>query len=149
MANTFTQIYIHFVFSVKSRQPFILPSFKEELHKYITGIIKKRNCVLLAINSMSDHIHLFIAIIPDISISSLMREVKAISSKFINEKKYIPYRFEWQEGYGAFSYSHSQKENVIKYILNQEEHHKKRDFKEEYLEMLKLFNITYEEKYVF
>jgi putative transposase len=79
----------------------------------------------------------------------LMREVKAISSKFINEKKYIPYRFEWQEGYGAFSYSHSQKENVIKYILNQEEHHKKRDFKEEYLEMLKLFNITYEEKYVF
>jgi putative transposase len=94
MANTYTQIYIHFVFSVKSRQQYIKQNFKEELHKYITGIIKKRNCLLLAINSMPDHIHMFIAIKPHISISELMREVKAISSKFINEKKLIPFRFE-------------------------------------------------------
>ena len=125
MANTYTQIHIQFVFAVKYRDGLIHSSFKEELYQYISGIIKANNQKLLAINGMSDHIHILIGMRPTQSISELMQIIKANSSKWINEKKFLKVRFEWQEGYGAFSYSKSHVQNVIKYIQNQEERHKK------------------------
>ena len=149
MANTYTQIYIHFVFAVKGRLNLIPKRHKEELHKYITGIISNRNQKLLAINCMPDHTHIFIGLKPNICPSDLMRDIKSISSKFIKEKKWVKGRFEWQEGFGGFSYSHSQLTNVIQYINKQEEHHKKKSFKEEYFEFLKKFNVDFDEKYLF
>jgi len=122
---------------------------KDELQKYITGIIQNRKHKLLAINNMPDHIHIFIGLHPTMALSDLVRDIKAISSKFISEKKWIRGKFEWQKGYGAFSYSHSHIDNVVKYIKNQEEHHKKRTFKEEYMELLEKFEIEYDEKYLF
>jgi REP element-mobilizing transposase RayT len=149
MANTFTQLYIHIVFSVKNRMSLIKPAQKELIHKYISGIIKNKNNKLLAINSMPDHLHIFVGLNPDISISSLVGEIKRCSSIFINNEKFLKNRFQWQEGYGAFSYSSSQIGNVIKYINEQEKHHRKKSFKEEYLEILKKFNIKYDLKYIF
>ena len=146
MANTYTQLYIHLVFAVKSRDSLIRPEHKEELHKYITGIVKNDECKMLAINSMPDHIHILIGLHPKIALADLIRDIKANSSSFVKEKG-VP--FGWQEGYGAFSCSESQKQNVIEYIRNQEEHHKKRSFREEYIEFLKSYNIPYEERYVF
>jgi REP element-mobilizing transposase RayT len=149
MANTYSQIYIHVVFTVKGRANLIRKDFKDELHKYIAGIIRNEEQKLLAIGGVSDHIHIFIGLKPDQKISDLVRIIKANSSKFINEKKYVKGKFNWQEGYGAFSYAQSQKDTVIKYIMNQEKHHIKKSFKEEYTELLKRFEIESSEKYLF
>jgi REP element-mobilizing transposase RayT len=149
MANTYTQIYIHAVFAVQGRQNLIRKENKEELHKYITGIIRNKGQKLIAINSMPDHVHLFIGMKPNMALSDLIRDVKNNSSNFINEKKWIRGKFNWQKGFGAFSYGHSQIDAVVKYILNQEKHHAHQTFKEEYLEMLKKFNVEYDEKYLF
>jgi putative transposase len=149
MANTFTQLYVHIVFSVKGRENKLLPENKEILHKYITAIVQKRKIKMMAINSMPDHIHIFLSLRPDISVSEIVRDIKHSSSNFINDKKWLLRKFNWQEGYGAFSYSQSQIDNVVKYILNQEKNHHKKTFKEEYLELLKLFKIDFNDKYVF
>ena len=149
MANTYSQIYTHIVFAVKGRQNLINPNIREELHKYITGIITNRDQKLLSIFCMPDHTHLLIGLKPSISISDLVRDIKAGSSKFINDTKLIKGKFSWQEGFGVFSYSRSQIDTVIKYIQNQEKHHHKKSFKEEYLEFLKKFEIEYDEKYLF
>ncbi|MBZ0202998.1 MAG: IS200/IS605 family transposase [Ignavibacteria bacterium] len=149
MANTYSQIYIQFVFAVKGRQYLVRKDIKAEIHKYITGIVKNKEQKLLAINCMPDHTHLFIGMNPDIHISNLVRDIKANSSRFINDKKLIKGKFSWQEGFGAFSYSHSHLDRVVKYVLNQEDHHKKRTFKEEYIDLLEKFNIEYNPKYVF
>ncbi len=148
-AGTFSQIYIQVVFAVKGRQSLIKPSWEEELYKYITGIVQNKGQKMLAINGVSDHIHLFIGMKPACRLSDLVREIKKSSNKFINEKKFTGFKFEWQEGYGAFSYSHSALDNVITYINNQKEHHRKKTFKEEYLEFLKKFNIEYKTEYLF
>jgi REP element-mobilizing transposase RayT len=149
MANTYTQIHLQFVFAVKYRNGLIHASFKEELYKYISGIIKENNHKLLAINGMPDHLHIFIGMRPSQSISDLLQDIKGSSSKWINEKKFLKVKFEWQEGYGAFSYSKSHVNNVIRYIQNQENHHKKESFRDEYLNFLKVFEIEYDERYIF
>lgn len=149
MANTYTQIHIHFVFAVKFRDGIIQSKWKEDLYKYMTGIIQNNNHKLLAINGMPDHIHILIGLRPAQSISDLMKEVKQSSSKWINQNKLTNGHFEWQEGYGAFSYSKSQINQVINYIQNQELHHKKKTFKEEYLDFLVKFEVEYEEKFIF
>ena len=149
MANTFSQIYIQLVFAVRQRENLIPQKHKEELHKYITGIITKRDQKLLTINCMPDHTHIFIGMKPTCYLPDLVRDIKSVSSGFIKSKKKILTNFSWQEGYGAFSYSHSQLTNVIKYINNQEQHHKKRTFKEEYLELLRKFEVDYDEQYLF
>ena len=149
MANTFTQIYVQIVFVVQGRQNLIKNEHKEELHKYITGVIKKKNQKLIAINCMPDHTHIFIGLKPNMALSDLVRDIKNNSSTFINKKKWIPGKFKWQRGFGAFSYSHSQIDKVIKYIKNQEQHHAHKSFREEYLEFLKKFSIEFDEKYVF
>ncbi len=149
MANSYLKVYIQFVFSVKNRYSLINVNYKEKLHKYITGIVKKYDCKLLIINSVPDHIHLLTTLSSKIAIADLMKEVKGGSSKFINENNFCKTKFAWQDGYGAFSYSESQVPDVIKYIENQEKHHKKKTFQEEYLEFLKRFNIPYDKKYVF
>jgi putative transposase len=149
MPNTYSQIYIQIVFAVQGRQNLIPNQKREELQKYLTGIIQKREQILLSIYSMPDHTHLLVGLKPNISISDLVRDIKAGSSKFINDNHWVKGKFNWQEGFGAFSYSKSQIDNVIKYILNQTEHHKKKTFKEEYIEFLKKFAIEYDEKYLF
>ena len=149
MANTYTQLYIHIVFAVKGRQSLISANWKEEIYKYITGIITNKGQKLIAINGMPDHIHILIGLKPDKSISDLVREIKSNSSKFINDRKWINGKFEWQTGFGAFSYSHSQLTNVINYIQRQEEHHKTKTFKEEYIEFLNSFNIEFKDEYLF
>lgn len=149
MANTYTQIHIHFVFAVKYRDGIISLSWKNELFKYITGIVKNNKHKMICMNGMSDHIHILIGMRPTQSISDLMQDIKGSSSKWINEKKFIKGKFEWQEGYGAFSYSKSQIKDVCNYIENQEQHHKKKSFKEEYLDFLQKFEIDFEEKYIF
>jgi len=149
MANTYSQVYLQFVFAVKGRQSLINPKNNEELQKYITGIVQNRKQKMLAINNMPGHLHLFVGFGTTMSMADFMEEVKAISSKFINEKGWVKGKFEWQRGYGVFSYSRSQIDNVIKYIINQQEHHKKKTFKEEYLEFLKKFEVEYDERYLF
>ncbi|MCK5822486.1 MAG: IS200/IS605 family transposase [Bacteroidales bacterium] len=149
MANTYTQIYIQIIFAVKGRLRLIPQNNKEELQKYITGIITNRKQKLLAINCMPDHTHVFVGVKPNICISDLVRDIKSGSSKFINEKQWIRSKFEWQEGFGAFSYAHSQLTSVINYINNQEQHHRKKTFREEYFEFLEKFKIDYNDKYLF
>ena len=149
MANTYTQIHIQCVFAVKFRLSLIEKEWKERLHQYMTGIVQNYGHKVLAINSMPDHLHLFIGFRPNQSISDLMRIVKSESSQWINEQQLSRGNFKWQEGYGAFSYSRSHVDAVIKYVLNQEEHHKKRTFWEEYEEFLKQFEIDYDGQYVF
>ncbi len=149
MANTYTQLYIQIVFTVKGRQNLLPKQHREELHKYITGIISNRNQKLLSIFAMPDHIHLLVGIKPDITISDLVRDIKAGSSKFITNNNWVRGKFHWQEGFGAFSYSRSQIDKVIDYILNQEKHHKIKSFKEEYMEILDKFEIAYNDKYLF
>jgi len=149
MPNTYTQIHIHFVFAVKFRHGLINENFKISLYKYITGIIKNNDHKLLAIGGMPDHIHILIGFRATQSISNLMKDVKQSSSKWINENKFANGHFQWQEGFGAFSYSKSQISDVIKYIENQEIHHQKKTFREEYLEILKNFDVEYDEKYIF
>ena len=149
MANTYTQIYLQFVFCPLGRENIIPKRHKEELHKYTTGIIQNRNHKLLAVNFMPDHVHIFIGYNPAQPIPDLLRDIKANTSKFINEKKWLPGKFQWQAGYGAFSYSRSQIDKVVQYINNQEKHHKRKTFKDEYLALLKKFDITYDEQYLF
>ncbi len=149
MANTFSQITIHLIFAVRNRESQISDSFQEMLHKYIAGIIKNQKQKLLIINSMPDHIHILIGMSPSICLSDLVREIKSESSRFINENKLSRFKFFWQEGYGAFSYSRSQRENVINYILNQKVHHKKKTFKEEYIEFLKKFEVEFNKDFLF
>ena len=149
MANTYTQLYIQFVFAVKYREAMLLTSFKTELHQYIGGIINHNKHKLLAINGMPDHLHVLISMKQSQSMSELMQDIKGSSSKWINEKKFLNVKFEWQEGYGAFSYSKSHVDAVIKYISNQEQHHKTKTFQEEYLDFLKAFEIDFDERYVF
>ena len=149
MPNTYTQIHIHFVFAVKYRDGVIHSSWKDELYKYITGIVQNNKHKLLIINGMPDHVHILIGLRPSQSISDLLQDIKGSSSKWINEKKFIKARFEWQEGYGAFSYSKSQIKTVTEYIENQELHHQKKTFREEYLEILQKFEVDYDEKYIF
>jgi len=149
MSNTYTQIHIQAIFAVKKRTGLIQKEWKGELYKYITGIIQKNNHKLLAINGVSDHIHIFFGMRPVQSLSDLMQDVKGSSSKWINEKQLIKDRFEWQEGYGAFSYSKSQVSKVIAYIESQEEHHRKMTFLEEYRDFLQKFEVDYDERYIF
>ena len=149
MANTFSQIYIQTVFAVNGRMSLIRPDFKEELYKYITGIIKNQGQKLISINGVSDHVHILIGLRPGMALADLVQEIKVDSSNFINKNKWVRGKFSWQEGYGAFSYGHSQLDRVIRYIQDQERHHQKRTFKSEYLALLKKFEIEFEEKYVF
>lgn len=149
MANTYTQIHIHFIFAVKDRDTVIHPNWKQKLYSYIAGIIQNNDHKLLAINGMSDHIHILIGIRPSQSISDLIKDIKANSSKWINSNKYVKGKFEWQEGYGAFSYSKSQISNVITYIENQEKRHQSKSFKDEYQEFLEKFDIEYNDNYIF
>jgi REP element-mobilizing transposase RayT len=149
MANTYSQIYIQIVFAVKARQNFIKETFREELQKYMTGIITNKKQKLYAIYCMPDHTHILVSIKPDVSISDLVRDIKANSSSFIKEKNLVSNSFSWQEGFGAFSYSKSQAPVLVKYILNQPEHHRKKTFQQEYLDFLTQFEIEYNEKYLF
>ena len=149
MPNTYTQIYIHIVFAVKGRQPLIPKEHKAELHRYITGIVKNKKQRVIQINSMPDHIHILVGIAPEAAISDLVRDINANSSKFINKKQWSMGRFEWQQGFSAFSYSHSQLSAIANYIKNQEKHHTRKTFKEEYLEFLDLYGVDYDQRYVF
>jgi len=149
MANTYTQIYLQLVFSPMNRECILPVKHKEELQKYITGIIQNRKHKLLAINYMKDHIHILIGYLPAQPLPDLLRDIKASTSKFINEKHWIPGRFQWQEGYGAFSYSRSQIDDVVKYIISQEEHHKTMSFQNEYLSILKKYEVEFDPRYLF
>ncbi len=149
MANTFTQLHIQLVFAVKYRAALIQKEWKPRLHQYITGIFQQNEHKMLQINSMPDHIHIFIGLRPHQSISSLAQNVKSETSKWIKENKFCKSAFAWQEGFGAFSYSKSHVDSVIRYIQNQEAHHKKETFLDEYRKMLKAFEIEYEERYIF
>lgn len=149
MANTYSQIYIHLVFAVKGRENAIDKSFKNELYKYICGIVTNKKQKVFSINGVADHIHILVSIGPDYSISNLVKDIKVNSTKWINEKKFVIEKFQWQEGFGAFSVSQSQISKVATYIDNQEEHHKKTTFKQEYIDFLKSYNIEYDEKYIF
>jgi len=149
VANTFAQIYIQTVFAVENRQSLITIDFKEDLHKYITGIVRNHGQKLIAINGMPDHLHILIGLKPAMALADLVREIKADSTNFINEQKLVRGRFNWQEGYGAFSYGHSQLDRIIRYIHSQERHHQKQSFKDEYMTLLRKFDIAFDEKYVF
>lgn len=149
MANTYTQINIHAVFAVKGRQNLLVDKFREDLFKYISGILKNTGQYPLAVNGYKEHVHIFFELHPSSSISDIMRDVKANSSKWINENSFVVGKFAWQEGYGGFSYSRSQRDNVINYIINQEKHHAKSTFREEYLELLRKFEIDFKDEYVF
>lgn len=149
MANTYTQLYIQFVFSVKERKKVIHESLGITLEKYICGIIDAHNCKTFCIYCNPDHIHILVSMHPNISPSKLMEQVKSGSSKWLNEKKYSSGKFNWQNGFGAFSYSSSLIDNVVKYILNQPVHHKKILFEEEYMLLLQEFGVGYDEKYLF
>lgn len=149
MANTYTQIYIQVVFAVSGRLSLIRKEHKEEIYKYITGVIRNDGHKLIAINGMSDHLHILLGLKPDMALSDLVRDIKSNSSNFINKRRFAHGKFNWQEGYGAFSYGHSQLETIIRYIQNQEQHHSRRSFKDEYLASLKKFRINFENKYVF
>jgi REP element-mobilizing transposase RayT len=149
MANTYTQIHIHVIFAVRNRIGLIQNDWRDELYKYITGIIQSYKHKLLAINGMPDHLHAFFGMRPTQSLSDLMQDIKGSSSIWINDRKFVKGKFEWQEGYGAFTYSKSQEANVIAYIRDQEIHHRKRNFLEEYKEFLERFNVDYDERYIF
>jgi putative transposase len=149
MARTFTQMYLHVVFAVKGRQSLIPRPRKEDLHRFITGIVQKQKQKMLAVNARPDHTHLFIGFKPTLDIARLIQDVKAYSSGFINDERWLPYHFNWQDGYGAFTHSHNEVDRVIRYILNQDEHHRKQTFKDEYLALLKKFGIEYDEQHLF
>lgn len=149
MANTYTKLNIQLIFVVNGRENLLKSTFREELFKYISGILKSSNQFPLAVNGYLDHVHAFFELNPNSSVSEISRIVKASSSKWINEKNFIGNKFSWQKGYGAFSYSRSQRDDVIKYIVNQEEHHKKKTFSNEYLEFLTAFGIEHDKRYLF
>ena len=147
--STYSQIYIQIVFAVKHQEALIAPVWEAELYKYITGIVQNKGQKMLAINGMPYHIHLFIGLKPSCCLSDLVREIKKSSTSFIKEKRLTRSPFNWQEGFGSFSYGHSQLDTVCQYISNQKEHHNKKTFREEHLEFLEKFAIQYEEKYFF
>jgi putative transposase len=149
MVNTYSQLNIHCVFAVKGRENVITKDFRYDLHSYMSGILNNDESYPLAVNGWLDHVHVFFELPVTMAVSDQMRMLKASSSKWINDNKLVKGKFSWQEGYGAFSYSKSQRDNVIKYIMNQEAHHRKMTFREEYLELLKKFNIKFEDKYLF
>jgi putative transposase len=149
MANTYSQIYIQVVFAVQDRMCLIRRDNKDELEKYMTGIVTKNGQKLIAINSMPDHFHILIGLKPDMSLSDLVGDIKAGSSGFINKKRWVAGRFSWQEGFGAFSYGHSQLTRVIRYIRDQERHHTRKTFQQEYLEFLKRYEVPYDERWIF
>lgn len=149
MANTYSQVYLHFIFAPKFRAALIDKKWEDELFKYITGIVQKGKSKMLCINGVPDHIHMLIGFETVLSIGEIMQDVKAYSSKWINSKKFLSSRFEWQSGYGVFSYSKSQIPRVIRYIKNQKEHHKKKNFIEEYREFLEKFQVEFDERYIF
>ncbi len=149
MANTYSQIYIQAVFAVEGRQSLIPPEHNDELQKYITGIVSAQRHKLIAINNLPDHLHLLVGLRPDAALSELVRDIKANSSRWINEKRWVLGRFSWQEGFGAFSYSRSQLGTVIRYIENQQQHHAKKSFRNEYSEMLEKFGVEYDPRYIF
>lgn len=150
MPNTYTQIYIQLVFATKGREDKIRPEFRDEIEKYITGIFTNKEQKIIAIYLNPDHIHIFFSYKNlKIGIPDLVNVVKTEATNFINEKNMVQGKFSWQEGYGAFSYAKSQKDAVTKYILNQEEHHKKRNFKDEYLDLLNKFEIDFKDEYLF
>jgi REP element-mobilizing transposase RayT len=149
MANTYSQIYIQIIFSVKYWENLIKEEYRDELEKYITGIVKNKNSKLLAIYCNPDHTHVLIGLDPNVSASEIARVIKSSSSKWINQNNWYQGKFKWQNGFGVFSYSRSQIDLVVNYILNQHEHHRNKSFKEEYLEMLKKFEIKYDDEYLF
>ena len=149
MPGTFSQIYIQYVFAVNGRQNLLQKSWRDEVFKYISGIIKSKNQKPIIVNGVANHIHVFVGLKPSMAPSDLVRDIKNNSTNFINDNKFLRNKFSWQEGYGVFSYSHSQIDDVYQYILNQENHHKKRTFREEYLEFLQKFDVEYDEKYLF
>jgi len=149
MANTYTQIYVQIVFAVQGRQSLIRPQHNDELQKYMTGIISGQGQKLIAINNMPDHFHILVGQTPNVALSDLVRGLKAGSSGFINDRRWVLGRFSWQEGFGAFSYAHLQLDAVIRYIQNQQKHHRRTTFQEEYLELLKRFNVPHDERYAF
>lgn len=149
MANTYTQLNVHAVFSVKGRGNYISKEWIDELHKYLAGTLKETKNYSLAVGGVKDHVHIFFELNPSISVSDVMKNVKSKSSKWINTKNFVAGKFEWQSGYGAITYSRSQRNDVIKYIMKQEEHHGKHSFKDEYLELLRRNEIKYEDAYIF
>jgi REP element-mobilizing transposase RayT len=149
MPGTFSQIYIQYVFAVKGRECLLLPQWRDQVFKYIAGIIKEKQQKPIIINGVADHVHVFVGIRPSIAISELIRDIKNNSSKFINDHQFIRGKFSWQEGYGAFSYSHSQIDDVYQYIAKQEKHHQTETFREEYLHFLKKFDVQFEEQFLF
>lgn len=149
MPNTYTQLYVQLVFAVKGRENIVSANIHDRVEKYITGIIQNKKHKLLAIYCMPDHLHIFLSMKPDMAISDLVRIVKSESTKFINDHQLVSGKFSWQEGFGAFSYSESQIDTVVNYVLHQPEHHKQKSFKEEYVTFLKRYNIEYNEKYLF
>jgi putative transposase len=149
MPSTFSQIYIQYVFAVRGRKNLLQKPWRDEVFKYIAGIIKGKDQKPIIVNGVADHVHVFVGLKPSMRISDLVRDIKNNSSNYINDQKYTGEKFSWQEGYGAFSYSHSQIDNVYRYIANQEEHHKSKTFRKEYLDFLKNYDIEYNEKYLF
>ncbi len=149
MANTYSQIYIHLVFAVKYRQAVLAKSWRQELYQYIIGVVEQRNHKVCAIGGVEDHIHILVSMSPEQSISELVRDVKRSSALWIIEKNFVSARFAWQKGFGAFSYAKSQLHTVADYVQNQEAHHTKQTFHDEYLRFLELFGIDYDKRYVF
>jgi putative transposase len=149
MANTYTQIYIQVVFAVQGRQNLIAPERKEELHKYITGIVTRLGQKLIAVHCMPDHTHVLLGLKPNIALSDLVGDIKTGSTNHINENRWVVGRFSWQEGFGAFSYAHSQLSSVADYIRDQVKHHARKTFRQEYLQLLRRFQVPYDERYIF
>ena len=149
MSNTYTQIHIHTVFAVKNRDSLISTEWRERLYQYIISIINDQGHKALAVGGTANHVHILLGLHPTQSLSSLMLKIKQGTSEWINKERFSQFKFQWQEGYGAFSYSKSQLPNVVNYINNQEKHHAKRSFREEYLDLLKKFEVGYNERYIF
>jgi len=149
MANTYTQLYYHIVFAVQGRENFVSKDWKDELYKYITGIITNKNQKLMIINGMPNHVHIMLSTKPDCNLSDLIRDVKSSSLKWVNNKKFVKTKFSWQEGFGGFTVSKSGVDKLYKYIQNQEKHHAKKTFRQEYIEFLEAYEVEYNEEYLF
>jgi REP element-mobilizing transposase RayT len=149
MAGSFSQMYVQIVFATKGHDNLMAKLWRTELHKYISGIITNKGQKSIIVNGVSDHIHIFVGLKPSMAASDLVRDVKNNSANFVNQKGFTRNKFSWQEGAGYFTYGHSQIQNVYQYILNQEDHHRKRTFREEYLDFLKKFEVPYDERYLF
>lgn len=149
MPNTYTQINIHVIFSVRGRENILTKNFRQRLFEYLAGIVNNTGNYSLAVNGYKDHVHLFFELAPNKALSDVIREIKSSSSKWINDNKFVKGKFAWQTGYGGFSFSRSQRDNVINYIMEQEKHHSNTTFREEYLALLKKFEIPFKDEYVF